>query len=277
MPFDWNPLSILGSAVDWTVGELDQAYRWSSSQLGKLAGWSESEVKSVGIDVAHFVVRGLDAVEQIVWHVAEGVHHVTVSLGHDLATTVHWASGAVHWVAHAESWGAHLLDQGLTAFNNDVLKPAEAAAAWQLRTTRDVLTGNISDLQHQVQPVANFVYQHAEPILNNIGSLINQGATAVWHTAYNEVVHPIESGVAQVEHDVAGVYDWLDKYGLDAVKLVLAASDWLVWMAEHSVADVISLAEHGLGGISLDDALKGAKADASEVDAINAAVRSFFG
>ena len=241
--FDWNPISWVTSAVDWTKAELQSAAHFVGANVVRLAGWTRAEVAAVGADVVQFVSKGLHGLWLAVLHVANGVHHVVVGLNHTLHDVGQWAHTALAFVEHAPSWLASHVQSALATFYHQVVVPAvdgaEAAAAQ--------LAHNVEgNLEHAVGNLEGWVSDAVHPLEHWVADASEWFGTEfedAWHTVYADVVHP---ALAELEQGVAHVAP-LVTYGIGdiiaAAELVAKSADWLVWLSEHALGDLVALVE----------------------------------
>ena len=257
--FDWNPVSWVTSAGEWTAGELVSAFRWSKSEVGKLAGWTVKETEAVGNDVAGFVEKGLHGLEELFWRVINEVHHGLTVANHDIHVIGGWAASATKWIEGSESWVWQRIDGGIHALERDALDPIRHDIAHLFDLTRHTVAAGVDRALNEVHRLEATTIHDLSSWVDASGGWFAREFEAAWSTIYNDAIGPAIHDLKATVEEFATAAEWVAVNGPTILKLVIDAADWLLWFGEHSLADIDQLLTNAGAGFTLTD-LKAAAA-----------------
>lgn len=202
---------------------------------------------SIGKSIYHFV-----------WHVVHSVVNWAISIVDDAihgifsAVTDLWQFADSVWtkvLIFVEQLG-HRIDAALVEAANWVGSVFHTVtsllAAWVNDLIHMIETG-LADLGAAIMASVDFVWHTlVDPLWHWFQSAASWVAGIIaswWNTVYRDVIGPILSTIGWVLANVPQALDYLWNVVRWYVELVIKAADWLVWMAAHSLSDIVALVE----------------------------------
>lgn len=215
---------------------------------------------------------GLDWIDDAV----DGVGGLLSWILAPLKTLFHWLWAAmVNFVSPVFHWLAGLFDQAwstiwanfdsLWSLAEDLWQSAVNIAAAALDQLRQWVTDAIdaavtwaTDIYHWAQAAIaqaeDWAHSAVDWIVNDLIDPLSRWVAAaadwVWHvldgwwqTIYNDVIRPIEQAADWAWHELSSIWDWLTHDVAAVVELVVKAAEWLVWMGEHTISELVDILE----------------------------------
>lgn len=238
MPSWINPVNWISWAIGRAGGVLSDVEHWVADAVSYLIGiinswyawiynWA-SEVFNLFARQINGVFQSVTGAWNLIFHTIETTIPDAVNF---VLTLMSEAVGA------AEKFASEALN-GLEYFLEGLIGAVSTYAHWLYNTV--------------VAPVVAWIAQAAAWAGHLIGSALS--------AFYDTFVAPIINELGQLATDAYHWISWLQSTAFGAVGLVIKATEWLVWMGEHTIDDLINEATafpSSIGGSILGMTLSG--------------------
>lgn len=271
--FNWGTIGgWIESPFEWGAHQVENTVTWGGEEVIRVAGFASKVVTGVSRAVFHFVNVFVHTLESLVTRLVGVLHHMIASLFTLVHGAAKLAAGAVDWVKHADTWVAGILTSWGKSFYNNVVLPGIHAAVDAVKAAGKVADGVINGIKAFDKWSEGKIAGFAKD-LANLPALAGKAATALLDTFNKDVVSPIAHDVDKLTTTVGGITKVLTADTLNALKVLGTIGDWIVLLAEYTVADIESLPAFLEGGVTGGDLKsKATLPDQKTMDAIQAAV-----
>lgn len=218
-----DALKTIDDVKDWVLKRVKQLADELWSDLSDLKSWADQGLKDgrqALNDLGNDFATGIDTLGSTARQlVADAVHtaeHYADDVRHDLSIAVHGAERlADKGISDLKTWTSDLVkdagkaattlyhdaeryaDAAVSTFDRDVVKPLENALSVGIKDAESFASKAVSDF-------------------------------------YKDVVKPIAGDVAKVASEAEGAVKWIVDTGSTVAEMVIKASDWIVWLGEHT-------------------------------------------
>jgi hypothetical protein len=232
-------------------------------------------------DVANFVYsivgRALRGVYHVLNAIVDGVERGFEAVTHALGIVEQWISEAAGFVLH---WANEAIGAFWRLASDWILRLLNDLRGWATEAFR-YLWQLAQDGLHALEAIINGIYHEIIlPILHWIavaGEFVYHLIDAFWHTIYDNVIKP-ELDLLHHAWDLVGqLWHWFINDLPKVWHVLLKAWDWLVWLAVHSIEDLLGLWTGDLSHVNRQYVAQFARMDEEVLGVVDSAIRQVLG